>query len=97
MTLTLSFVTLYRSLIRKDMEESRAMWPFSCYGNSEDVPCVPGLIEMSAEELRLLAYTAESAGTFSAFLQNLEELKRRQLDARHQYNNITPEEVKNMV
>lgn len=73
------------------------MWPLSCYGNSKEIPCVPGLIEVSPEELRLLAYTAISAGTSSDFLQNMEELKRRQSDARQRYMNITPEEVTNLV
>lgn len=58
---------------------------------------MPGLIEVSPEELRLLAYTANSAGTSAAFLQNTEEMKRRQSDTRHQYINITPEEVKKLV
>lgn len=73
------------------------MWSLSCYGYSKEVPCVPGLMEVSPEELRLLAYTASSAGTASAFLQNMEEVMRRQSDTRHQYMNITPEEVSKLV
>lgn len=58
---------------------------------------MPGLMEVSPEELRLLVYTANSAGTLSAFLQNMDSVKRRQADARQQYMNITPEEVTKLV
>lgn len=85
--------------IRKDMEEWSAstLWPLSCYGHAKEEPCVPGLMEMSPEELRLLAYTANSAGASSAFLQNLEEMKEKQRGAIHMYANITTEEVSKMV
>jgi hypothetical protein len=73
------------------------MWPFSCYGYLNEIPCVPGLIEVSAEELRWQAYAAKAEGTSSAFLQKMEELETRQAGVKQQYINITPEEVANLV
>ena len=80
------------------MEEfTRIMWPFSCYGYSKEMPCVPGLIEMCPDEFRLLAYAAKSAGTSSAFLQSVEEMQKKQADAKHLYANITQEEARKLM
>lgn len=61
------------------------------------MPCLPGLIELSPEELRVLAHIAKSSGSPTAFLQNMEELSRKQLGAQDCYMNISTEQVKKLV
>ncbi len=89
-------VAVSRALIRKAMEE-RNVWAFSCYSYAKEMACMPGLIELSPEEVRLLAYTANSAGTYPNFVQNMEEVRRKQADMSAQYAQITPEEVNKLV
>lgn len=80
------------------MEEwLKGMWPLSCYAYSRGVPCLPGLVEMSPEELRAAAYTANSQGNGAAFLQSLEELVKKQNTMQQQYANITVEEIRKLV
>nr|XP_054755421.1 nucleoporin NUP42-like [Lytechinus pictus] len=52
-----------------DMEEweSGKMWPFSCYGPNKSKSCLAGLEDLSQEELRFLAYTAEKAKQFDQY------------------------------
>lgn len=73
------------------------LWPLSCYSYQKGAPCVPGLIEMSPEELRLLFYMAESSGNAAAFLKNLEDVNSKQMALHDLYATITPEEVKKLV
>ena len=79
------------------VETGEHMWPFSCYAYTKEVPCVPDMEDLSPEELRLLAYTAQASGTSAAFLQNVQELKSKRESVRRLYANITTEEVKKLV
>lgn len=81
------------------METSKIgnMWPLSCYSYQKDVSCVPGLLEVSPEELRLLAYMAKSSGNDAALLQNLEEVSKKQTTLLDMYASITTEEMNKLV
>ena len=82
--------------IKRDMEDW-VMWPLSCYAHSKEVPCLPGFVDISPEELRFAAYTANSLGNSAAFLQGIEELLMKQRNMKQLYSNITSEEVRRLV
>ncbi|XP_052226977.1 uncharacterized protein LOC127841888 isoform X2 [Dreissena polymorpha] len=48
------------------------MWPFSCMGFEKDMPSLPGLTDISMEELRYEAYEALKQGNIQPYLQKLE-------------------------
>ena len=73
------------------------MWPLSCYSYGKECPCLPGLIDVSPEEVRLAAYLARSSGTWSAFVHNLEELGKNQISVQLKYGTITAEQVQKLV
>lgn len=73
------------------------MWLLSSYSYDKVAPCLPGLVEVSPEELRLEDYTARASGIYPAFLQSLEGVREKQRNQILLYANITPEEVKKLV
>lgn len=94
------FVLLFnRKTIQKDMEEwqDSSMWPLSCYGNLHHVPNLPGLVDVSPEEMRFEAYKADSSGTSAEFLRSIEELCRQQASLKSKYTGLTQEDVKQLV
>ncbi len=74
-----------------------SIWPLSCYTYSKEVPCLPGFIEMSPQEVRFAAYTANALGNSSSFLESMGELEKKQNNVKHQYINITADEVRKLV
>ena len=85
-------------VIRRDVESNRNnMWPLSCYSYHKEAACVPGLIEVSPEELRLLAYMAKSSGNTATFQKNLEEVGKKQAAILDMYATITTDEVRKLV
>ena len=64
-------------VIREDMEiwaESH-MWPFSCYSCQREGSCLPGLRDVSPEELRWQAYQAKmGSGGEAEYLEILRKL-----------------------
>ena len=90
---------LYRTTIRKDMEKwkTTSMWPLSCYGNLHGVPYLPGLVEVSPEEMRFEAYKVNSSETSAEFLRNVEELCSQQAAMISKYSDLTLEDMKELV
>ena len=81
------------------MEEwsKSSMWPLSCYAYSGKVPCLPGLMDVSPDELRWEAYQAESSGNSQHYLGILSQLSDARLKKMHDYSNLTRDDVKDMV
>ena len=73
------------------------MWPLSCYAYSGKVPCLPGLMDVSPDELRWEAYQAESSGNSQHYLGILSQLSDARLKKMHDYSNLTRDDVKDMV
>lgn len=78
------------------MEEwqGSSMWPLSCYGHLHHVPYLPGLVDVSQEEMRFEAY---KAGLSAEFLRNIEELCRQQAALKAKYTSLTLEDIKQLV
>ncbi|XP_013405761.1 nucleoporin-like protein 2 isoform X2 [Lingula anatina] len=66
-------------LISKEMTvwETSKMWPFSCYTYSKEEPSISGFSDFSPEELRLEGYQARANGTWSAYLQEIENARQK--------------------
>ena len=81
------------------MEEwqTSCMWPLSCYGNWEHIPYLPGLVDVSPEEMRFEAYKAESSGTSSSYLKSITDLNSQQATLKQKYSDLTIEDVKELV
>lgn len=54
--------------------EQTHMWQFSCFSYTKETSCLPGLEDMSHEEVRLKAYEAQKAGTFDSYKQWIAQL-----------------------
>ncbi|XP_052771292.1 nucleoporin NUP42-like [Mya arenaria] len=54
------------------MWEAGKMWPFSCMGFEKDMPSLPGLTDISMEEMRHEAYDALKQGNIQPYVQKVE-------------------------
>ncbi|KAI0207819.1 hypothetical protein LSAT2_007562 [Lamellibrachia satsuma] len=50
------------------------MWQFSCFSYTKETPCLPGMEDLSHEEVRLKAYEAQKAGSFDSYKQWIAQL-----------------------
>ena len=73
------------------------MWPLSCYAYFKEMPCLPGLADLSPEELRWEAYRAHSSGNTEHFLKSVSQLNEARLKTMHEFSNLTVDDVKDMV
>jgi len=62
--------------VKQDMESSEksGQWIFSCYSPAKDCVSVPGMDDISPEELRLEAYVAKSSGTVDQYTNRIKTL-----------------------
>ena len=74
------------------------MWLLSCYSHTKELaPCLPGLVDISPDEVRWEAYQAKATGSSSKYLQGLSELSEKQMKMQRQYGHITAEDVRLLV
>ena len=85
--------------IQEDMNEWSAsgMWVLSCYAYHKDSPCVPGLLDISPEELRYEAYKAKASGNSASYLQNLNQLGTKQMTMQSQLGKISIDDAHSLV
>ena len=69
------------------------MWPFSCYSYQRGASCLPGLSDVSSEELRWQAYQAQVSGGQATYLETLQTLQDQVLTARREYSNVRASDV----
>jgi len=62
--------------VKRDLEQSEGgkQWSFSCYSPAKDCPSIPGLDDLSPEELRHEAYTANKSNTATQYQQRYQQL-----------------------
>ena len=62
--------------VKQDMEavDKSGQWVFSCYSPAKDCVCVPGMDDVSPEELRHEAYTARAANTMDQHIAKVKNL-----------------------
>ena len=73
------------------------MWILTCYAYYKETPCVPGLVDISPEELRYEAYKAKASGNSASYLQNLDQLGAKQISMQRQLSNISIEDARSLV
>ena len=87
-------------MIREDMEiwaESH-MWPFSCYSCQREGSCLPGLSDVSPEELRWQAYQAKmGSGGEAEYLEILRKLNDEVLSVRGELMRVRASNVGTLV
>lgn len=80
------------------INSAATMWPLSCYSHTKEAAsCLPGLVDISPDELRWEAYQAKVAGSSNKYLQGLNELSVKQMKMQRQYGHITAEDVRLLV
>lgn len=69
-------ISQIKKTIENDMEiwGSSKQWPLSCYTYTKEEPCLEGLLDFSAEEIRLEAYKANAEGKADIYQQGLKDL-----------------------
>ena len=99
-TRTHTHTHMHSQVIREDMEmwaESQ-MWPFSCYSCQREGSCVPGLSDVSPEELRWQFHLEKmTTGGMAAYLETLQKLQDQLLRVRRELVNIHTSDVSALV
>jgi len=90
-------LSLYRSIVKQDMQDSMAMWPLTCYGFKQQIRYLPDLVDISPEELRLEAYKANCSGSLNDYLKNVDRLVKQQRDVRTKYCSIMEADLGQLV
>ena len=62
--------------VKEDVElwEKAKQWTFSCYSPAKETACVPGMEDVSPEEMRLDCYEARASGEMEDFHRRYQEL-----------------------
>ena len=62
--------------VKQDVEASQKgkQWLFSCYSPAKDCISIPGMDDISPEEMRVESYTAKTNGTQTQYQQKYQEL-----------------------
>ena len=62
--------------MKQDVElcEKGKQWPFSCYSPAKETACVPGIEDVSPEEMRLDFYESRMSGEMEDFHWRHQEL-----------------------
>ena len=76
--------------MQKDMKDwnDQNIWPFSCYGPSGSKPCLPGLEDLSEEEIRY--ETLMNDGVLPPSLRLSERLQQTEI-MKQKYSVMSPE------
>lgn len=79
--------------VKQDLEQSEKghQWLFSCYSPAKDCASLPGIDDISPEEIRFEAYTAKLNGTAPQFQQKYQQLIQSYNAKRQSLLNPTPE------
>ncbi|XP_078382304.1 uncharacterized protein LOC144664987 [Oculina patagonica] len=94
-------ISQIKKTIENDMEiwAPSKQWPLSCYTYTKEEPCLQGLLDFSAEEIRLEAYKANAEGKADTYQQGLKDLISANQLRRHQLSQMSvsqiQEEIKN--
>jgi len=69
-------ISQVKKSIENDMETwgNSKQWPLSCYTYTKEEPCLQGLLDFSAEEIRFEAYQANAEGKADTYQQGLKNL-----------------------
>ena len=64
------------TIVKQDVDQSTKgkQWLFSCYSPAKDCVSIPGIEDISPEEMRNEAYVAKTAGTSSQYQQKVQGL-----------------------
>ncbi|KAF0312837.1 Nucleoporin-like protein 2 [Amphibalanus amphitrite] len=71
--------------------ENSKQWPFSCFSPLKGQPCIPGLTDLSPEEVRAEAYKSKVANTPDAYLQFFNAKVAEYRQKRASLHNASPE------
>ncbi|XP_065344625.1 nuclear pore complex protein DDB_G0274915-like [Cloeon dipterum] len=92
----------YGTLKRTCDEEVRLtqggkQWPFSCFCPLKEAGNIPELDDLSPEELRFDAYTAQNQNNFDAYKNKFEQLKKEYEDKKSRLMNLDVKGLQNLL